>query len=60
MFYLASVFSKYLIWESGDRGIKSDFFWGPREIEKSRHMMEKMPTLIFRPEIPYSESINVV
>ena len=23
-------------------------------------MMEKMPILIFRPEIPYSESINVV
>ena len=22
--------------------------------------MEKMPILIFRPEIPYSESINVV
>ena len=39
---------------------KSDFFWGPREIEKSRHMMEKMPILIFRPEIPYSEPINVV
>ena len=38
----------------------SDFFWGPSEIEKSRHMMEKMPILIFRPEIPYSESINVV
>ena len=41
-------------------GLKSDFFWGPREIEKSRHMMEKKPILIFRPEIPYSESINVV
>ena len=40
--------------------LKSDFFWGPREIGKSRHMMEKMPILIFRPEIPYSESINVV
>ena len=40
--------------------LKSDSFWGPREIEKSRHMMEKMPTLIFRPEIPYSESINVM
>ena len=40
--------------------LKSDFFWGPREIEKSRHMMEKKPILIFRPEIPYSKSINVV
>ena len=42
------------------QGLKSDFFRGPREIEKSRHMMEKMLILIFRPEIPYSESKNVV
>ena len=40
--------------------LKSEFFWRLREIEKSRHMMEKMPILIFRPEIPYSESIYVV
>ena len=32
------------------RTIKGDFFWGPRENEKSRHMMEKIP----------SELINVV
>ena len=36
---------------------KSGFFWRPSE---RWHMMEKMPTLIFRPEISYSESINVV
>lgn len=41
------------------RHIKREFFWRPREIEKLRHMMEKMPVLIFRWEIPYSESINV-
>ena len=37
--------------------LKSDFFWRPSE---RWHMMEKMRILIFRPEIPYSESINVV
>ena len=36
---------------------KSAFFSRPRE---KWHMMEKMPILIFRPEIPYDESINVV
>ena len=41
------------------RHIKREFLWRPREIEKLRHMMEKMPVLIFRLEIPYSESINV-
>ena len=37
--------------------IKSDFLWRPSE---RWHMMEKMPVFIFCPEIPYSESINVV
>ena len=37
--------------------IKSAFFSRPRE---KWHMMEKMPILIFRPEVPYDESINVV
>ena len=41
----------------GTLPLKSDFFWRPSE---RWHMMEKMPILIFRPEIPYSESINVV
>ena len=39
------------------RDFKSAFFSRPRE---KWHMMEKMPILIFRPEIPYGESINVV
>ena len=37
--------------------LKSAFFSRPRE---KWHMMEKMPILIFRPEVPYDESINVV
>ena len=32
----------------------------PREIRKKWHMLEKFDILIFRPEIPYCESINVV
>ena len=42
---------------SPERPFKSDFLRWPSE---RWHMMEKMPILIFRPEIPYSESINVV
>ena len=31
-----------------------------KKVSERWHLMEKMPILIFRPEIPYSESINVV
>ena len=37
--------------------LKSALFSRPRE---KWHMMEKMPILIFRPEVPYDESINEV
>ena len=46
-----------LIFLNGFRPFNSAFFSRPRE---KWHMMEKMPIMIFRPEVPYDESINVV
>ena len=34
--------------------------WRPREITKMWHMLEKLVSLIFCPEIPHDELINVV
>ena len=43
-----------------DELLKCNCLARPREIRKKWHMLEKFDILIFRPEIPYCESINVV